>query len=92
MGFVRTTVTLDEDVAAAVERLRRAECLGRSEAVNRLARAGLGAPRDVRRFQQRATELEYTVDVRHIGDVLDLATADTDFAFFPGVRWRNPLA
>lgn len=38
---MRTTVTLDDDVACAVERLRREEGLGTSEAVNTLARRGL---------------------------------------------------
>src|SRR4051794_32418857 len=40
---MRTTVTLADDVAAAVDRLRREEGLGLSEAVNKLARAGLTA-------------------------------------------------
>lgn len=37
---MRTTVRLDEDIARAVEELRRSG-LGTSEAVNRLARLGL---------------------------------------------------
>ena len=37
---MRTTVNLDDDVAAEAERLKRAEGIGLSEAVNRLARAG----------------------------------------------------
>jgi Arc/MetJ family transcription regulator len=69
---VRTTVTLDDDVAAAVERLRRAEGLGFSAAVNRLVRAGLVQRRDVRPFRQRTADLEFTVDVRNVGEVLDL--------------------
>ncbi|HEU0168187.1 MAG TPA: ribbon-helix-helix protein, CopG family, partial [Chloroflexota bacterium] len=41
---MRTTVTLDDDVAAAASELRRQEGIGLSEAVNRLARAGLARP------------------------------------------------
>lgn len=40
---MRTTITLDADIAAEVERLRRVEGIGPSEALNRLARAGLVA-------------------------------------------------
>ncbi|MGR7024532.1 ribbon-helix-helix domain-containing protein [Geodermatophilus sp. URMC 62] len=69
---MRTTVTLDDDVAAAVERLRRAEGLGVSAAVNRLVRAGLVQRRDVRPFRQRTADLEFTIDVRNVGEVLDL--------------------
>ncbi|MGY1606097.1 MULTISPECIES: ribbon-helix-helix protein, CopG family [unclassified Geodermatophilus] len=74
---MRTTVTLDDDVAAAIERLRREEGLGVSEAVNRLVRAGLVPRRDVRPFRQRTAELEFTVDVRNVGDVLDLLDGTT---------------
>lgn len=41
---MRTTVTLDNDVARAVEELRRTEGLATSAAVNALARRGLSAP------------------------------------------------
>ena len=38
---MRTTVTLDEDIARAVERVRRERGLGISAALNELARRGL---------------------------------------------------
>ncbi|MDQ3782163.1 MAG: ribbon-helix-helix domain-containing protein [Actinomycetota bacterium] len=38
---MRTTVTLDDDVAVAVDQLRRERGLGTSAAVNALARQGL---------------------------------------------------
>ena len=38
---MRTTLSLDDDVAAAVQRLREERHLGLSEAVNELVRAGL---------------------------------------------------
>lgn len=39
--LMRTTITLDDDIAAEVDRLRRTTGIGPSEAINRLARAGL---------------------------------------------------
>lgn len=70
---MRTTVTLAPDVAAAVDRLRRDEGLGLSDALNRLARAGL-AKKAVppRRFRQRTANLGATVDVTNVADVLEL--------------------
>ncbi|MFN2592973.1 MAG: ribbon-helix-helix protein, CopG family, partial [Candidatus Dormibacteria bacterium] len=40
---MRTTISLDKDVTAAIEELRRRRSLGLSEAVNELVRAGLAA-------------------------------------------------
>ncbi len=70
---MRTTVTFEPDVAAAIAKLRREEGLGPSEAVNRLVRAGLAASSEPRaEFRQRGAPLGLKVDVSNIGDVLDL--------------------
>lgn len=69
---MRTTFTLDDDVAAEVERLRREEGIGISEAVNRLIRQGLAAPRRRKRYEQRSADVGLRVDVTDIGAVLDL--------------------
>ncbi len=71
---MRTTVTLDDDVAAEVERLRRESGLGVSEALNSLARVGVGARRrqTPKPFSQKTSDLGLRVDVANIGDVLDL--------------------
>lgn len=69
---MRTTVTLDEDIAAAVERLRRERGVGLSEALNGLARAGLVQRRDMKPFKQRHTSLGLKVDVRNIAEVLEM--------------------
>jgi hypothetical protein len=69
---MRTTVTLDDDVAAAVDRLRRQEHVGVSEAVNRLARRGLASPPDAAEpFVQRTYPLGVRVDVTSVAAALD---------------------
>jgi hypothetical protein len=68
---MRTTFTLDDDVAAEVERLRREEGLGLSEAVNRLARTGMTAPRDRSVYRHETRPLGLKVDVTDIGAVLE---------------------
>lgn len=49
MRFMRTTLTIDDDLATRIEELRRREGLSFKGAVNRLLRAGMeqqeGAPR-----------------------------------------------
>lgn len=72
MFGMRTTITLEADVAAAVDRLRRDRGMGLSEAVNQLARAGLAAPRPRGRFRQRTADLGAMLDVANVADVLDV--------------------
>lgn len=69
---MRTTVTLDDDVAAAVERLRRHRGLGVSAAINELARQGLARPRRAARFVQRTSAGAARLDVADVADVLDM--------------------
>lgn len=47
---MRTTVSLADDVAAAVQRLRKERSIGLSEAVNELIRAGLTKRQVANRF------------------------------------------
>lgn len=68
---MRTTVNLDEDVAVAIDRLRRERGLGVSEAVNQLARAGLRQkPRRVP-FRQRTASIGVKVDVTNVAEALE---------------------
>lgn len=70
---MRTTVVLEPDVQAAVDRLRKDEGLGVSEALNRLARAGLvqgGRPRR-KRFVQRTARLGLRIDLTSVEDALE---------------------
>jgi hypothetical protein len=69
---MRTTLTLDPDVAAEVERIRREEGVGLSEAVNRLARRAMAVRTDRHVYRPQSAPLGLLVDVSNIGDVLDL--------------------
>ena len=68
---MRTTITIDDDVAAAVELLRREQGLGISDAVNRLARAGLTRKTDRTPFRQRTARIGLTVDVTNVTEALE---------------------
>jgi len=69
---MRTTLTLADDVAAAVERLRRERSIGMSEAVNELVRAGLAAQEEPRTpFRQKSHDLGRGLDFDNIADTLE---------------------
>lgn len=71
---MRTTVTLDDDVAAAAQ-LRTVDRIGLSEAVNRLARAGLARIQQSGNrtpFVQRTHDLELLIDVTNVAEALEL--------------------
>ena len=69
---MRTTLTLADDVAAAIARIRRERSIGLSEAVNELVRAGL-ATREGRsaRFRQKSHDLGSGIDFDNIADTLE---------------------
>ena len=69
---MRTTVQLDDDVAAALAQLRRERDIGLSEAVNELIRRGL-LPRRGRRtvMVQRSRSLGLRVDVSNVAEALE---------------------
>jgi hypothetical protein len=69
---MRTTVTLEKDVAAAVERMRRESGMGLSEALNELARRGLVDEKHPRRpFKQKTYAMGARLDLTNIGRVLE---------------------
>jgi hypothetical protein len=68
---MRTTISLDDDVAAAVARLRRERGVGVSEAVNELARAGLTVKRSRPQFHQRSVPLRLRVDATNVAEALE---------------------
>ena len=68
---MRTTITLADDVAAAVERLRRERQLGLSEAVNELIRSGLVAGPKPQRFTQKTHDLGAGVDYTNVAEAIE---------------------
>jgi ribbon-helix-helix CopG family protein len=69
---MRTTVTLADDVAAEVKRLRRERGVGMSEALNELARRGLAAgERAGESFEQRTHPLGLRVDPIDVADAIE---------------------
>jgi hypothetical protein len=70
---MRTTVKLDDDVAAAVEQLRRERGIGISSALNELVRRGLaqgGVPRP--RFAQQTSSGGPLIDLTDVAGTLEL--------------------
>lgn len=68
---MRTTLSLDDDVTAAVQRLREERHIGLSDAVNELIRAGLAAPARRPAFRQRTASLGLRIDVSSVADALE---------------------
>lgn len=68
---MRTTISLDPDVAAAVEQLRREGAGGVSAIVNSLIRRGLTDSPQRRPFVQRTAPMGARIDVANIADVLE---------------------
>ena len=69
---MRTTVRLDDDVAAGAERLRRERHLTLSEAVNELARSGLATRPERRPYRQRVRPIGMRIDVSNVAEALDV--------------------
>lgn len=68
---VRTTLTLADDVVAAVEKLRRERSIGLSEAVNDLVRAGLLRERSTTPFVQKTHNLGQGIDYSNVADAIE---------------------
>lgn len=68
---MRTTITLADDVAAAVEQHRRKRAAGLSEAVNELIRKGLVAERRQVRFEQATHDLGEGVDFGNVAEAIE---------------------
>jgi hypothetical protein len=69
---VRTTVRVDDDVAAAVERRRLDEGLSFSQALNAIARAGLATREPAPGFVQATARVGVVVDVSNVAEALEL--------------------
>lgn len=69
---MRTTITFDDDTAAAVEHFRRERGLGLSAAVNELVRRATARQEPTGRFVQRTSAAHATMDLTNIGEVLEI--------------------
>ena len=71
---MRTTITLDPDVAAAVARLKSERDTGVSQVVNDLVRKGLAAENERRpRFVQKTSSMgEPRFPIDNIGELLEI--------------------
>ena len=70
---MRTTISLDPDIAATVERMQASRRISQSEAINQLAREGLNKPASrTGTFTQRTVRLGLRIDVSNIAETLEL--------------------
>ncbi len=70
---MRTTITLDPDVAAAVAKVQAEEQVGVSKAVNDLVRRGLAAVPQRRRFVQTTSNMgPPMLPLDNIGELLEV--------------------
>ncbi len=69
---MRTTVTLSDDVSAELERLRREQGLGLSEALNTLARRGMTVSKARSPYRHRTVALGLKQDVTNVAEVLEI--------------------
>ena len=80
---MRTTLTLEDDVAALLERVRKARKLGLKEAVNEAMRRGLaqmsGVERPRQPFRTRSVDLGRCLvgSIDDVGEVLSVAEDDS---------------
>jgi hypothetical protein len=81
---MRTTITLADDVAAGVEKVRRERDLGLSEAVNDLIRAGLADRGDRPPVDFPTFDVGVGIDVRNIGEVIEML--EREDGIFPSSR------
>lgn len=76
---MRTTISLDDDIAAAVQQLRRQTGIGLSEAVNQLVRRGLMGTesRGGRPFRQPCAPIGLRLDVSNIAEALEILESES---------------
>ncbi|MGB8932099.1 MAG: hypothetical protein WCC48_12725 [Anaeromyxobacteraceae bacterium] len=81
---MRTTLTLDDDVVAALERFRRSSKLGLKDAVNEVMRRGLArvaqqkaAPRPPHRTPEAALGRCLVSSIDDVAEVLAVAEGET---------------
>jgi len=74
---MRTTVLLDDDTAAAIQKLRREQGKGVSEAINELIRRGLRPSPASEPFVQQTYKLGAMIDVSNVADAIETLEGPT---------------
>ncbi|HEX3517527.1 MAG TPA: hypothetical protein VHT29_00675 [Solirubrobacteraceae bacterium] len=69
---MRTTINLSDDVAAAVEQLRRERGGGLSETVNDLLRSGLTVETNTPTLRQETHDFGEGIDVANVAEALEV--------------------
>ena len=69
---MRTTVTLDDDVAAMIAQVQRQHGVGVSAAVNQLISRGLVVPVPTMPFVQRTSRMQARIDVTNVAEALEV--------------------
>jgi hypothetical protein len=69
---MRTTITLADDVAAGIEKVRRERDLGLSEAVNDLIRAGLADRGEQPPVDFPVYDMGMKIDVSNVWEAIEL--------------------
>lgn len=88
MLTVRTTVTLDDDLAASLRRLARERGTGFKETLNAVVRAGLGADRASAPYRTPTRDLGLRADI-DLTKALALAAAEEDEETLRKMRLRK---
>lgn len=71
---MRTTVNLADDVARAVEKIRRERAIGLSEAINELIRSGLAKPPAGVPFEQQTHDMGPAhIDYTNVWKAIEIA-------------------
>jgi hypothetical protein len=83
---MRTTLTLGDDVAAAVEKLRRERSIGISEAVNELVRVGLVRERSTTPFVQKTHDLGNGINYSNVADAIETVDRELPHSFRRSLR------
>lgn len=73
---MRTTVSLDDDVLAGVEEVRRLDGSGLSEALNKLLRLALARKPPRSEYKHRSHELGLRLNVDNVAEVLEILEED----------------
>lgn len=77
---MRTTITLADDVAAGIEKVRQERDLGLSEAINDLVRAGLADRGDRPFVDFPVHDIGMRIDVSNVGEAIEaIERADGSF-------------